>query len=693
MPAVTTIGSIGDAYIDGLLGNLKWAATDFTYSFPTNASLYGISYGEGETASFGALNALQQATARTALSAMASVANLTFAEITETATTHANLRFGLSDVPGTAWAYYPSTAAEGGDSWFNKSSGAYSKPVKGNYAFLTFIHEIGHALGLEHPHESGLPADRDSMEYTVMSYRSYIGASTTGGYGNETWGYAQSLMMLDIAALQHLYGANYNTNSGSTVYTWSATTGEMFIDGAGQGAPGGNRILLTVWDGGGNDSYNFSNYGTNLKVDLRPGGWTTTATGQLAKLRYDGSRLAAGNIANALLHQGDTRSLIENAIGGTGADVIVGNQAANTLKGNAGNDRLTGAEGNDTLDGSAGNDTVIYSGKRSQYALLWKADGSVQITDLRSGAPDGLDSASSIELFQFADRLYDVAELGTGSSSETISTTGLTGFEPVTQEPAVNTPVVVSPTPAEPRPADLTVPGTDGKDTLYGGAGSDKLYGRGGGDTLLGGAGGDYLSGGSGIDHASYASASTGVVASLTSPSANRGDAAGDAYASIEGLIGSAHTDKLIGNSGHNTIKGGAGDDRLYGQSGNDILYGGAGKDILVGGPGKDVLYGGGNADRFVFTAVSHSRGSHIDTIRDFVRGSDRIDLRGIDANSKVDGNQAFTFIGKSAFSGKAGQLQFVSGTLSGDVNGDQVADFQVKVAGLSTMSKGDFHL
>jgi serralysin len=94
-----------------------------------------------------------------------------------------------------------------------------------------------------------------------------------------------------------------------------------------------------------------------------------------------------------------------------------------------------------------------------------------------------------------------------------------------------------------------------------------------------------------------------------------------------------------------------------------------------------------------VFASVSHSRGASVDTIKDFVRGSDRIDLRGIDANTKVSGNQAFSFIGKSDFSGKAGQLKFASGVVSGDVNGDGVADFQIKVAGLSALSKGDFYL
>jgi serralysin len=702
MPAVTSVDLSGDSYIDGLFGDLKWAIKNFTYSFPALGSYYGSSYGEGESVTnFGALNTYQQATVRTALSMYASVANLSFTEVGETSTAHADLRFAMSDRPSTAWAYFPTTAAEGGDAWFNRSEGTYDYPRKGDYAYLTFLHEIGHALGLEHPHDSGLPVDRDSLEYTVMSYRSSIGASAESGYVNEYWGFAQSLMMYDVAALQHLYGANYTTNSSSTVYSWSATTGEMFIDGIGQGKPGGNRILLTVWDGGGTDTYDFSNYATNLKVDLRPGSWTTSAT-QLTKLRYDGSKLAVGNIANALLYKDDKRSLIENAFGGTGADTIVGNQAHNHLSGSAGNDQLTGGSGNDTLDGGTGTDTATFSGERSHYAISRPLDGAIEIRDLRSDELDGIDIVWTVELYQFADKLYDVTELGIDPTVATLDTTSLTPSEtvsdPVVADPAVSDPVVTDPIVIDPvvetlTAADLTVSGTDRGNTLHGGAGSDKLYGRGGSDVLVGGAGGDYLSGDRGIDYASYVTATTGVLASLASPSVNQGDAAGDRYSSVESLIGSAFADRLLGNSGANTIKGGGGDDTLYGQSGNDVLSGGTGNDTLVGSSGKDVLSGGGGADTFVFTSASHSRGSYIDTIKDFRRGSDHIDLRSIDANTKIGGNQAFSFIGKSAFSGKVGQLKFTSGVVSGDVNGDRVADFQIKMAGLSSLSKGDFYL
>jgi serralysin len=571
MASVTTYNLTGDRYVDGLLGDVKWATTSLTFSMPTSGAYYESDYGYGEPDdNFCVLNSAQQSAVNSTLTMYASITDLGFTEINETSTRNADLRFAMSDMPSTAWAYYPSTAAEGGDAWFNNSSGWYDDPALGNYAYSTFLHETGHGLGLEHAHEgNAMPVDRDSLEYTVMSYRSYIGASLNSGYTNETWGYPQSPMMYDIAAVQHLYGPNYSTNSGNTTYSWSPSTGEMFINGVGQGAPGANRIFLTVWDGGGVDTYDFSNYTTNLDVDLRPGEWTTTSSAQLAKLHWDGSEVAVGNIANALTFNGDPRSLIDNAKGGSGDDVVMGNSAANVLSGLNGNDRLFGMTGDDRLYGHGGDDNL--SGGAGNNVL--------------AGGPGNDALISGIG----HDRLY----------------------------------------------------GGDGDDFLRGGAGDDRLYGETGNDRLDGEAGDDRLDGGDG-------------------------------------------NDCLVGGDGNDVLVGGAGDDRLYGGPGDDRLFGNAGADLLVGGGGQDM---------FVFRLFNDSTPGEMDTIRDFASGVDTIDLRSIDANVYLAGDQAFDFIGGAAFGYTAGELSFRNEILSADINGDGIPDFQVYLAGVSLILDSDFLL
>jgi len=182
-------------------------------------------------------------------------------------------------------------------------------------------------------------------------------------------------MMLDIAALQKIYGsANYAFNSGNSVYTWSSTTGEMSINGVGQGAPGtgqggtSNRVFMTIWDGGGNDTYDLSNYNSGTTIDLRPGEWTTTSSTQLANL--GSGHFARGNVANALLFEGNTASLIENAIGGVANDTLIANQVSNQLTGNGGVDTFkwmangdagTGALADTVTDFSRGFDKIDFS--------------------------------------------------------------------------------------------------------------------------------------------------------------------------------------------------------------------------------------------------------------------------------------------------------------------------------------------
>ncbi|MCZ4092556.1 calcium-binding protein [Sinorhizobium psoraleae] len=123
--------------------------------------------------------------------------------------------------------------------------------------------------------------------------------------------------------------------------------------------------------------------------------------------------------------------------------------------------------------------------------------------------------------------------------------------------------------------------GFAGSDALYGNAGYDTLVGDDGNDTLIGGTGGDKLYGGTGTDTASYAGASLGVVANLTTAAANTNDARGDAYSSIENLTGSSYNDVLTGNAGANTLDGGLGNDTLIGGAGADRLYGRSGTDTV----------------------------------------------------------------------------------------------------------------
>lgn len=142
------------------------------------------------------------------------------------------------------------------------------------------------------------------------------------------------------------------------------------------------------------------------------------------------------------------------------------------------------------------------------------------------------------------------------------------------------------------------------------------------------------------------------------------------------------------------------GDDSLAGGAANDTLTGGDGDDILNGGKGRDSLNGGNDEDTFIYTKLADTgtvAAGTADIITGFVSGSDRIDLSAIDAKSGTAANDAFVFLGSGAFTSTAGQLHFVvSGpniVLEGDVTGDAVADFQIQLNGIATISAGDLVL
>ena len=424
MATAVNVSATNNAEIDGLLSGYKWTGT-ITYSFPDAPGDYSNPYSGGDseptTSGFASVPTQIQAAINYAVGLILGYTN---ANIQYAGTNGADLMIAQSPAANpTAYAYYPGNYASGGDIWFGNQYN-FSLAKLGNYYFTTALHELGHALGLKHSQEAGgpgnvaVPSAHDSSEYTVMSYRSYVGASTTGGYTNEAYGYSQTYMANDILALQTMYGADYTTQSGGTVYTWNPTTGQLSINGVGQLAPGdgvggsANRIYETIWDGGGVDTYDLSNYTTNLSINLNPGASSLFSSVQLAYL--GNGHYASGNVYNAYLYNGDARSYIDNAIGGSGNDTIIGNAIANVLSGGGGNDTITGGAGNDTINGGSGTDTAVYSGNRANYNVSYNASTQTfTLTDLRGSSPDGTDTVTGVEYFQFGDGTIAGANLTT----------------------------------------------------------------------------------------------------------------------------------------------------------------------------------------------------------------------------------------------------------------------------------------
>lgn len=457
-PGLTGVNSI-----DGLLTNRAWGGT-ITYAFPASFADYGnypTSPFPYEQSSFQPVPASVRTAATFALeglnraSAGFSLEGFTNAAVVAGAASTSTIRYGLTalNVNGyDAYASGPSNSPRAGDVWLKASS--HQNAVAGNKAWFDVIHETGHALGLKHPNEDayGTPVMNpatDAMEYTIMSYKAYPGAPAS--FGNEVWGYAQTFMRSDIAALQKMYGADFNANSGDTTYRWSPSSGATIVNNEVAISPGANKIFLTIWDGNGIDTYDLRAYTSNLTLDLRPGEWSSFGTSQNAILGP--GRVAQGTIYNSYLYNNDLRSLIENAIGGSGSDEIIGNQVGNTLQGLNGNDTLIGESGADALYGGNGNDLL---------------NGGAGADRIDGGA--GVDTAS-----YYFSKAGVTASLyaGQGTVGEAAGDTYF-GIENLQGSSY----------------ADLLV-GNSSANTIWGRDGNDRINGYLGNDTLVGGSGND----------------------------------------------------------------------------------------------------------------------------------------------------------------------------------------------------------
>jgi Ca2+-binding RTX toxin-like protein len=406
----------------------------------------------------------------------------------------------------------------------------------GSYGYKTYLHEIGHALGLSHPgtynagdgeeptYAEHAEYSQDTRQYTIMSY--FGGWNDDDGDGTWTFDidengiyalYPQTPMLHDVLTIQNKYGSDRSTRWSDTIYGFGSTAGNPVFDFDVNPNP-----ILTIWDSGGTNTLDASGFDHDQTINLQPG--TFSSIGALV-----------GNVAIAY------GTYIDRAIGGSRNDTMYGNSADNWLGGGAGRDYLDGRAGGDTMIGGTGNDTYVVDNTRD-----------VVIENASEGIDEVISFLPSYELRAY----FENATVGSAAGGRIVGTNGWGNV--------------------------LT--GNAGADTLDGRTGADTMRGMGGNDIYYVDNAGDRVE----EDAVSGTDTVYVTVNGYTLP-ANVEHGAINTTTGLT-LRGNGSVNHLYGNAGIDTLFGAANNDLLFGFGGNDTLDGGLGADRLTGGEGKDIF-------------------------------------------------------------------------------------------------------
>lgn len=413
--------------------------------------------------------------AKNALGLLSKFTGLSF---TLTTSTNADIRTDNED-PGGAYA----TSSYSGNTILNSTVNVAKNWVGnwsiGQYGVQTFIHEFGHALGLNHggpyngngDYATDAIFNIDTWQYSIMSY------FTQDNYDSASYLYLIGPMIGDIKALNDLYG-RLSANAGNTLYGRGETAISGWTDFGRF-----SQATYCINDTSGIDTMDYSNTATANTIDLRAGYFSD----------INGYR---GNVSISI------GTLIENATGGSGSDTIIGNFAANVLNGNAGADALYGYDGFDFLSGGAGND------------VLRGGNGNDKL--MGGFGADVLDGGANLDTAYYSDSSTGLTVSLANSGANTGIATGDTfiGVENLYGSNFNDT--LIGNTLAN------TIWGAAGNDTIYGNEGYDALNGGAGNDFISGGSGNDVISGGLGADRMyGGAGADTFVFATVTESTVN----------------------------------------------------------------------------------------------------------------------------------------------------------------------------